>query len=318
MPIELSYDHAGAWMAAIKSLGVDTNIVFGRVEAGGSDPTWYALSHSDYDGIGAFVTLLRQQGYPDLQVPATYHYEGIPRTRNVLQAGVRFTALAAIQRGAAVLNARRSPPQPAKPAWHLFSTEQTRALADRAMRDGATLNSLLLFTLARACKPLCNSNSRFSNWMIPINMRGPIRLPRDTANHVAYIRVAVSDRDSAKSVNAKVRSRLWGNEHWFLWYCLRYGSYLGRALMRFLADVDMKFGNSLIGSFSNIGEWNVPGSSRWLVCPPAAKAMPIGAGCLVCNNQLGLTLQIEPHYQNANELAAAAMKNWVRECAVLR
>jgi hypothetical protein len=311
MTTEGSRDHMSAWMSALKAVGVDTGILIGRLDQDQPEPFWYSLPHSDFDGIGAFVTLLREHGHRDLETPASTHTK-IPSIADLLRAAGRFTALA-MRSGSSTLAAPTTTAEPRRVAWSVFGREQTTDLRTRAKQQHVSLNSLLLYTLDRACEPLLARHSRFSRWMIPINMRGLTHGPRDTANHVTYVRIHVSPHTSLQSIHDQFRSHVEGSEHWWLWHCYRYGSFVGPAIMRFLARVDLRFGNPLIGTFSNLGNWNLSGQSRWLFCPPVAKASPLGAGCVTYDGQLGIALQIEPHYENAGTLAEATMKKWIRE-----
>src|SRR5262249_23364127 len=146
--------------------------------------------------------------------------------------------------GSATLSVPAAAPKTGIVAWSVFSREQTDDLLARARQQQVSVNSLLLFALGQACGSLWNRRSRFSRWMIPINMRGVTRGPRDTATHVAYVRIHLSSNASAQSVHEQFRSHIAGNEHWWLWLCYRYGSFLGPAIMRLMARADLRFGNS--------------------------------------------------------------------------
>ena len=69
------------------------------------------------------------------------------------------------------------------------------------------------------------------------------------------------------------------------------------------------------GAFSNLGTWN--GCGEWLVAPPVAKSCPLGAGAIVCNGKLGLT--IDAHASIAKDAAwtEALMDRWIAELARL-
>ena len=141
MTVQFSHDHSGLWMSAVKDRGVDTSVLFGRLDMDGDgEPCWYSLWHSDFDGIGAFARLLREDGHADLQALPQSQSGACPSLVKLLLAGARFTTFLLWRGGSAVLAARVSAPQTRKVAWHVFDRERTRALAARAKREGVSVN----------------------------------------------------------------------------------------------------------------------------------------------------------------------------------
>lgn len=301
-------------MSALKDAGVDTDALIASVDNETQlEPCWHPLPHSEFDGIGAFGHLLRQHGHPDLKVLPQHHPGKPPRLVPLLRAGARFTEFPIGRGGSLVLASRSLTPQPRNIAWHVLDQVRTREVIARAKKEAVSVSSWLLFTLGRAIEPFLDAPDRPSRWMIPVNMRGEIRGPRDTANHVSYLRVKVSRTDSARSIEDKVRAHLAGAEHWWLWYCYRYGSFVGSWGMRILVRADMRLGKPYIGCFSNLGNWDLSGPSAWICCPPVAKTMPVGAGCITYGGRMGLALRFHSSYDNVAAIADDTLKDWVHK-----
>src|SRR5262245_38225568 len=250
--IEISRDRTGLWMAALKDCGVDTDALLAKVDPE-TGPTWYPLSHADFDGVGAFGYLLRRHGHPDLEVLPQQAPGLPPRLLPLLRAGARFTEFPIGRKVSLRLASRSLTSVPRNIAWRVLDAAQTAQVVARAKAEGVSVSAWLFFTLNRALEPLLDKPDLPSRWMIPVNMRGVVRSKRDTENHVAYLRVPVSRSDSARSLHERMRLRLEGNEHWWLWYCYRYGSMVGAWPMKMLARADLRFSRPYLGCFSNLG-----------------------------------------------------------------
>jgi hypothetical protein len=313
--LDVTEDRTGLWIAALQASGVDTDALIARVDPD-TGPRWYPLPHSEFDGVGAFGHLLRQHGHPDLGGLPQNEPQRRPGWLSLLRAGAQFTEFP-FGRGVSLRMASSSmAPLGRNIAWRVLDEAQTSRLVARAKAEGVSVNAWLLFTLTRSLAPLLDNPARPSRWMIPVNMRGKVRSPRDTANHVAYVRLPVSQSDSARAIQDRIRARLDGFEDWWLWYCYRYGSLVGPRLMRILARADLRWSKPYLGCFSNLGAWNLSGPGAWICCPPVARTMPVGAGCLTYGGRMGLALRFHSTADDVQEVTDQALRAWVGQAGV--
>ena len=78
-----------------------------------------------------------------------------------------------------------------------------------------SLNSLLLATLGRVSQPQLQGGPAF--WMVPVNMRGPVTLACETANHTSYLQVETGADVTPRQLHEQVKAKLSRREHWSGW-----------------------------------------------------------------------------------------------------
>jgi hypothetical protein len=297
--------------------GEFTGIRFGRRPRGAAgEPPWEYLPHPDFDGIGGLAHLLRRDGVPVAGLPALREARGPGRLW-------RLWALASFLLRKPTPAARWLGPgatgglperlgAPDAVAVRAFSLEETRELERRAVALGVSLNSFLLWALGRASLHWLDSEGQ-PHWMVPVNMRGGVRGPRDTGNHSAYLQIAVRAEDGPAGVHGRIRSALEGRWHWRSWSAIRIARYAGARGVRRMYRLDRAVGRAWVGSFSNLGVWRPGGESEWFFCPPVSANNPVGAGAVICDGGLTLTLQAHPALGWDSARARELLAGWERE-----
>jgi len=308
-------DWAGRWFDLVEELQGEFVGMRGELVQPDGSVSWTFVPHARFDGLGGFVDLLRRTtAAKDLPVP------------------VRRTQRPSLwQRIAALARLCAEPPRVAArwirqdPAWrpgevkyrqgdtsaatHLFTVEQTRAIERAARASSAPLNALLLGGLARASETEIADGPAI--WMMPVNMRGPVALARDTANHTGYLQIDIAPGATAANVQAQVKERLRRREHWGSWLFLNLGRVVRYRGMRTIYGFQIRrFGNRpFVGSFSNLGSWRDVGC--WFVCPPVTMNAPVAAGAIVCDGRLSLTLEAHASMTGGQEWSQALLQRWI-------
>jgi hypothetical protein len=315
-------DWAGLWFDIIeKEAGEFVGMRAGRRAPGAEDPAWLFYSHAAYDGLGWFATLLRKD--------ARTSEITIPRLKetsrpSLLAQGRAFLQLLARKPEAAAMwntwDARwRAPAGGANSgnavAVHAFDVDRTRRIADLAGAEGVSLNSLLLATLGRASEPQLQGGRAL--WMVPVNMRGPVNLARETANHTSYLQIRTGADVTAQHVHEQVKAKLGRNEHWGGWLFVNVGRVVRYAGMKWLyrREIARTHGRPWVGAFSNLGSWENCG--QWFVCPPVLKTCPLGVGVVICEGSLSLTIEAHPSITRDAAWTRALMDRWGAELARL-
>jgi len=292
MPV--THDAIGEWFAAIASLGEDTDIHFGCVDAKGAAPRWFEMSHTRFDGIGGFADLLRKNGHPALgSLPELK--EG--RTFGVMQL-VRAWARYVFRLRPTYVFATLPEPRKtsSRTAVRVFDDDETARIAQRAKSLGVTMNTLLLDRITRVVRRQLEHAPRDVAWMIPINMRGPIALDRDTGNHSSFLEIGVREGEAETALQARVRNAIARAEHWAFWYIFKAGRAFGRMGRKLFMRMTIRGRPHWVGSFSNLGRWEPPGDGAapwaWVFFPPPVPSQPLGVGCVTYRGRLGIALQI--------------------------
>lgn len=310
-------DWSGLWFNLVeKQSGEFVGMRTADVPASGEEVTWHFLTHSARDGIGALVELMRRR-YPGAEI-------AMPRRKRI-QNPSSFVRTAALLR---LLTVRPrcavwktydrdwAPPAGAPVpgtavAARTLNAEHTQRLQRKARAQGVCLNSLLFAALGRAVQSELTDGPAY--WMMPVNMRGHIAKIDESANHTAYVRINLPRDATSAHVQEEVRRSFANNEHWGSWLFLNVGRIVGYAGMKLIYNMELaRWGGCLwVGAFANLGSWN--GCGEWLVCPPVAKSCPLGAGAIVCNGKLSLTIDAHASIAKDASWTQRRMDRWIAE-----
>lgn len=281
-----------AWFRASEAIGDIMEIRYGRITNG--DVQWFNISHCECDGIGGFASLLREQGKAIPKLPESLHpCRGI------------FLPLWNLLRNRDNVDlAMRSDWLPASPtdkntaeeiAWHLFTKDETQSILKNCRSQNVTVNSQLLHCLDQSTRSEISRPEKKITWVVPVNLRSDIRYADDTQNHVSCVEVYIAATDTPQSIQHQIHLRLKRGEHRANFLLLTIGGILShQAKINFLTkDRAKPAGN--IGSFSNLGVWNldkkITDEDGWIFCPPIVTGQRLGAGCVTFNGRLGIATQ---------------------------
>lgn len=313
---------ASAWFRASEAAGEFMGIRYGFIPHGSAVVDWHYVSHVECDGIGGFARLLRARGAGITELPETKH-----PCRAMLGPLWRLWRDSRRQgecagRGDWSVVAQPGAGTPKPVAWHLFSEEQTGELASQCRDMRVTMNSFLLKKLDQAVRPEIRRPQAAIPWMVPVNLRGDIRHPDDTENHVSCVGVRIAPEESVEEVNRQVLHRLGRGEHRANHLLLIIGGFLSHAAKVRLLEKDRAKAAGNIGAFSNLGVWNHAGESEtgghWVFCPPVVNGQLLGAGCVTYRGRLGLAIQVHPAQSPVAELADRCMGRWVASIVGVR
>jgi hypothetical protein len=189
----------------------------------------------------------------------------------------------------------------------------TRKLKCIANNQKVSLNSLLLISLDKASRMLLQNEQIEVSWFIPINMRGSIKLPKNTDNHVSGIDISIENMDCSNTVHLKIKSKLEQKQHYSYFYLINIITGLGTWLTKLTILINLHLCLRKYLVFSNLGEFNSEENTfdSWLFCPPVFEHMPLSAGCIVFNNKICLTLQIHPKYCTSLNIAQKVTDRWI-------
>jgi hypothetical protein len=310
------------WFLALEELGEYIGMRFARLAPGATEPEWMFPRHADSDGVGWFADNLRQRGAVLERLPTIRHPADPPKLAvlrvlpNYLKPKRRLK-WRSFGRGPST--SKCSSPPPAV-AWHLFDEEATMQIRRVCRNVQVTMNSFLLKHLTKAIRPFLEDQSAAVPWMIPINVRGKVKLVREPANATSYVRIEVQSYETMHDIHRNIYAALCRGEHWANWQAYQLGRFLTAGMRRFLVATELASPQWNLGAFSNMGDWD-PGKEftqpeclgGWLVCPPVLRFQQVGVGCLTFQNRLSLTIQTHPDLTIDPKVPRAWIQDWIKE-----
>lgn len=306
-------DWIGEWFGILEEMGENVDLLCGQFEPKAERVAWSRLSHRDFDGLGALLEMIERLGGRVEQLPT---YQGrklglVDRAR----AFVRYSRSRPV-----LVNTRDAPREagtPAGVAWTVYSKEATEWLARRAKEEKTIANIHLLFCLHRAVCELGLTSNEVPAWLIPVNLRGAVRLERSKANHSSFITLAIPREATAVSVSGILREQLRRDAHIGAWVAMNLGKILGRERYRKRTHEMMARPFGWTGGFTNLGVWpfgtmTLPAaaSDPWIGCPPVSRKVPLGAGCIVWNGRFALGAQLHPCLGVDAEMATTLVRRF--------
>lgn len=280
-------------------------IRYGRVPNGKEEVEWHFVSHIECDGIGGFARILRERGIELEKLPDTKHpCRGVIAPLLKLWRDSRKAMKCAVR--ADWIGLGGGTRIPAAAAWHLFTADETLEMLNLCRASGVTVNSFLLKHLDHAIRPGIAQPKARIRWLVPVNLRGDIRFDDDTANHVSCVETCIAPDDSAETIQADILHRLKRGEHRANHLLFMTGGLLSHEAKVDLLGKERAKRKGNIGSFSNLGVWNVSGASDdgWVFCPPVVAGQLLGAGCVTFQGRLGLAIQ-------GHSSAPAVVEGWM-------
>ena len=305
----------GEFASISRAAGDCPDMAFGRITPDGSI-RWIHIPHEQGDGVRALTDLLRAEGY-------TVGPE--PRGKRVW--GWRWwLVLKMLLAGKPPRGGRRIPWKyfdksvpavPPRPAWTIFTAEQTAALSRAAREQGVSLNSLLLYLLDRTVEPLLSDPSRPRLWMIPVNLRGVVEIPAEEANQTSGITCRIEHGASPADVHGAIREQLRRNRHvhgfWVRRFALRHMN--RQRLVERVKQARLRSPRYFVGYFSNVGEWSPAGGEEevaWCAGAPVAAEMALGSVAMIWRGRLTLTFTVHPGIRDSDQRAQEIIDDWRR------
>ncbi len=310
------------WFLSAEELGEYIGMRFARVTPGATEPEWMFPRHADYDGIGWFADNLRRRGgaldcLPTIRHPAEPSKLSFLRILPHYLKPRRPLKWKTLGRGPTT--SKCSSPPPAV-AWHLFDEESTIQIRRVCRNMQVTMNSFLLKHLTKAIRLFLEDQSAAVPWMIPINVRGKIKMARETANATSYVRIEVQSYETMHDIHRNIYAALCRGEHWANWQCYQMGRFTTAGLRKFIISKGLGTPQWNIGAFSNMGDWdpnkkftNPDCLGGWLVAPPVLRFQQVGVGCLTFQNRLSLTIQTHPDLTTDPNVPKTWIQDWIKE-----
>jgi hypothetical protein len=318
-------DPIRAWFHSAEDLGEYIGIRFGRLAPGTTEPEWFFLRHTDFDGIGGLADLLRRRGAKIERLPGVKH-PSEPSIGHLLRASPKYL------KPRHALKWRSLTPDPSAQtkgnpprafAWHIFTEEETTQIRRVCRKANYTVNSFLLKHLTKAIRPCLQDESSVVPWMVPVNVRGKVARDKDVENHSSYVCVNIASYETVYDVHRSIYAALARGEHWANWYSYKSGGFTTNGIRKFLIAKGLAVSQWNIGGFSNLGDWDPDKTitqadcqGGWFFAPPVLRCQHIGAGCVTFQNRLSTLIQVHPELTSDPAVPKAWVHDWVKEIEI--
>ncbi len=289
-------DYIGMWFLARRATGIDDNMNLGVMLPDGRQE-WHTKPHADYDGISALYLLFKEWGVG---------YKPMPPSRETYQPSL----LELWKRGAMKII------KPPRCNWrhfadpdqdhtrgnaissHVFDQATTQALEQFAKSSGVPLMAWILWAKHRMVMSELCDQPEGARWLLPVTVRGPVKLAREEMNHSSAVNLDVPATASAADILQIIRVALKSGQHWWAWRQAHIGRYIGQAGVNWLyrrISQTTRCG----GSFSFVGDWELdwsnsryPQGSVIIASPPGSPSYPVSSGILNTNGNLSISLRL--------------------------
>lgn len=320
-----TFDPIKPWFVSAQETGEYIGIRFGHVPFGKTEPEWIFLPHTDVDGIGGYVKILRERGANICRLPQIKH-PSAPSRLSVLKTVPKFLQPQRKLKWGEIEGPTRvstSAVAPSAVAWHSFDEATTTDIRRVCRKTSMTVNSFLLKHLAKAIRPSLLDQSSPIPWMVPVNLRGKITRATELENHSSYVSVDVQSFDTVHDIHQNIYNALAAGDHWSNWFAYESSRVLPSGFRRFLIEKEKYMSQWHIGSFSNLGDWDATKEitapdclGDWLFCPPVLRCQHLGTGCVTFQNRLSLLIQTHPELTINSEVPKGWVQNWVKEIKI--
>ncbi len=285
-------DWMGLWYKIIKERGENDRPSFGCLNLETNDIDWMSFSHSEMDGVGAMMNYYEEKNYkltkfPDLKekkAPTFFESVGIFfrllfRTKKIKTDWIEQND---------ILN----PEDPLKISFHIFSESDTQKLLSHCKNQKVSstaffMNHVTHFLLSKL------STNREGTWTLPVNLRPILKTSNIKGNHSSGLLINVKREDSPNDTHQAIAYHLKKKQHWGIWWIHQIGRIVGFKGMKYISEKNAKK-SFMIGSFSNLGSWDLPKNHIWVGSPPGSKNFPISIMLMLANNRFSLSLKIHP------------------------
>lgn len=316
-------DWSGQKYFLLKNIGYDVNIYFCQIDLKNKSYqyNWYDRCHSLSDGVGAFSDLQTQLSGHKCQQP---HHQKIKKPHLIKQFW---------QLGYYLWSSRPIPYQwknkssDASPTFSeniktdskthsaglefnlddcvsiiCFDKDMTEQLLQSAKSKSVSINSLLLWSLDRIARESLLSNNELRAWLIPVNMRGGLKIENPSFNYTASLNLRLNKKSDLKSIDRQIKKLYSQGQQWGAWLYSNFNRYFPQWCIQLLFK---KYKSCWLGVFSNLGSWSSAEDSQniqWSIISPATPYNPIASEVLTWNNKLTLSLRIHPSILKGDNL----------------
>ena len=318
-------DTMGEWFRELPS-HLQIRIPIALFRKGKTEPEWFDYNHRYFDGVGALIHILEQDGFTRVGSGAMSKIvdpKGVRRWMSLLRFFLHSFRKGRLYKASPwkqVDNSKLDAQHSCGIAWCRFPHRISHAFEVHARQHSASLNSFLLHSLNNSIPAnRLHSPQRPNHWRVPVNLRGKLHLPSPYSNHSTWLDACLPAKSSLHDTHSIVKKEIKTGMPWLHYQLATY-------LVNKNIDIDIENEPHHCGAMSNLGNWPDPSLVQFhadepcdiegiLFVPPMHKGSLLSAGIVTFNGQLHLALQTHPALANTQPQVEAFLRGWVEEMA---
>jgi hypothetical protein len=195
-----------------------------------------------------------------------------------------------------------APYDPRFRAWRVLTKSSTKALIDQLKSRGISLNVFLLLLLNRVVREdFIRSDETLFRWLFPVNMRETDDDQFDTSNHTSSIGLTILQGDDFSDVQKMYEESVVGSRALATHFLAKVLASLPERVLLKLAILRGRK-NMWVGTFSNLGRWDVEQSialkglpEAISISPPGGTpCFPVAVGAITWGGHLSICMRLHP------------------------
>lgn len=304
-------DYPGMWYTARLHHGIDDRMLFGVYEKGQIYPCWYHASHRYYDGLGVLGDKLLPKYGAKLE-------NGLPQGKDTkapsLKQWLEAQKIPLVAPKASVLWRAVFPEKKLQavplPMTCLLSEAETQRIEQCAKLAGVSVTQWLLWAADQALRQVSLAPESINSWVYPVNLRGATQCLRESMNQCGGFIVTIAPNSTALTVQNQIRNRFARLEHWSQWWQLSIGRWVGQTGVNFIYRRLQQKPGQFVGSYTNLGDWQVPAIDGLVAAAPCSPSYPISVTTATCNGRRSLSVRVHPVVNEDGRAHKKALALW--------
>jgi hypothetical protein len=192
--------------------------------------------------------------------------------------------------------------EPSKISHIVLSREETRNVAIKANTRQVSVGRWIFWALNETISANCIKADSPYYWLIPIDLRGALTRPDDTANHISRMLVPCRAHMDLHELTATVKQELDAKTYWGNYFTVKlfidlFGIRGAKLLFRLFESTER-----FAGAFTLLKEYPIShpenpeldDHQQLIVCGGNSRVMPVNCTCLTWNGRISVTLRIHP------------------------
>ncbi len=292
-----------AYFECFREAGINTVFRIYRMQ-GSEKIAETSFDHVDFDGISAVTSLARQFPAEGFTAPKLTVKPKPSALRCFLELAKWYV--------------RFYPFMP--PKWKAYPEKKktiTSAIIEienwRKDDSKISVNTKLLCALDLASKEFLENDKKPRVWMAPVGIYNGISRDIEPSNRVSFIDIKIKDSMTEENVQAVAKKHLMELNYWGTINTMKYSVLFGKKPF-IVATKFMHYFFRRTGTFSNMGEWKIPGLAKneWWTFGQGcvARMSPVEGTAIVVNDRMGLSLHIHESIGMPQSEADRFIKKW--------
>lgn len=176
-----------------------------------------------------------------------------------------------------------------------------------------SVNTKQLVALDQTSKDYLTNGDKPRVWMTPVGFYHGVTRDLPASNRVSFIDIKIKKDSSQHEVQESAKRQLMELHYWGTMMTMKLPQFIGKFLFK-LAAKNMHLFFRRTGTFSNMGEWTIPGidQKEWWVFGRGcvARMSPVEGTAMVVNGRMGISVHFDPSLRMTPEEAQIFVKRW--------